>query len=224
MTDFAAYIPVVNRFDLLENAIANCIDLHEDLTIIDNSPGSGGIVKDDPSEIKIFRPPVPFTFAQSMNWMLHDARDRGKAFCVYMHSDSLVPPGACLALLDYGRQIVASGRSWGLLWTFYDIMAAYNPQMLDVIGEWDTNFPDYFGDNDWTHRINLASYECINTGIKVGHVGSQTINSDPLLKHITSIKFPLYRQYYEQKWGGIPGKETFVSPFDMDWSKLALKE
>jgi hypothetical protein len=221
MSDFAAYIPVVNRFDLLNDAVNNSRDLHEDLTVINNS--GTPLEKDEPDDIKVFEPPVPLTFAQSMNWMLHDAKARGKTFCIYMHSDSLVPPGACLALLDFGRKVVAEGKRWGLIWTFYDIMAAYNPKMLEVIGEWDTHLPNYFGDNDWTRRIKLAEYECLESGIEVGHIGSQTINSDPVLQYLNGINFPLYRSYYEQKWGGGPGSEKFTSPFNVDWNSITLK-
>lgn len=138
----------------------------------------------------------------------------GVKFCLHMHSDAIIPDGAIAQLLDTARLVESQGRKWGVIYTFYDILAVYNPLAAQEIGGYDTNLPAYFSDNDWYYRLDLAGYERIDTGIEVGHVGSATINSDPYLKNLNGITFPLYRQYYVAKWGGEPGKEKFKVPFN----------
>lgn len=213
MNDFAAYIPVVNRFDLLDQAVTNATEIDYALTIIDNSPE--GIPRGRyPHPLTVARSFVPMTFTQSMNFEMEDTARKGKKFCLHMHSDSIVPSGAIDSLLTKAREIDNAGRKWGVIYSFYDIMAIYNPAAAIDIGGYDTNFSAYFSDNDWYRRLDLAGWERINTGIEVGHVGSQTINSDKRLQFLNEQTFPLYSHYYSIKHGGEPGHEKFSVPFD----------
>jgi hypothetical protein len=213
VNDYAAYIPVVNRFDLLKDAITNARDVADELTVVDNSPE--GKVHELFPDVQVFRTPIPMTFTQSMNFEFWDTRRKGKKFCLHMHSDSLVPVGAIHRLLEKAREVEESGVKWGVIYSFYDIMAIYNPIAGEAVGGYDINFPAYFSDNDFYRRLKLAGYECLESGISVGHMGSQTINSDPFLKFLNGVTFPLYRQYYIAKWGGEPGQETFRTPFNL---------
>jgi GT2 family glycosyltransferase len=223
MSDYAAFIPVVNRPDLLINAVNSVTCLHDDLTIIDNSPNgmvanivvpteSGGYARWLPP-VKVFHPPVPLSFTQSMNWELEETLRRGKTLCVHMHNDAIVPEGACESLLDYAHNIHNQRTRWGVIYTHYDILCVYNPKVYEAIGGYDTNFAAYFSDNDYFRRMDLAGWERINSGIQIGHVGSQTINSDAYLRHLNGVTFPLYREYYRAKWGGVVGEEQFTYPF-----------
>jgi len=209
-TDFCAFIPVVNRIDLLQNVIAAVQPLWDDLTVIDNSE-RGVNVK--PDKIKICCPPVPFSFTQSMNWELKQTLRRGKTFCVHMHNDAIIPEGACEKLLEFASNTHHTQQQWGVIYTLHDILCIYNPKVYEAIGGYDTNFSAYFSDNDYFRRMDLAGWKRINSGIEVGHVGSQTINSDPYLRHVNQVTFPLYREYYRAKWGGVPGEEQFTHPF-----------
>jgi hypothetical protein len=216
MTDYAAYIPVVNRQDLLNDVVDNAFDVWGDLTVIDNS------VEGMRPAARTYRSPVPLSFTQSMNYEMVDAQLRNKKFCVHMHSDAVFPRGTISKLLEFAREVDAAGRRWGVIYTYYDVLAVYNPRAYEDIGGFDTNFAAYFSDNDWYHRLDLAGWERIESGIKVDHIGSQTVNSNPLLKHINEITFPLYRQYYVAKWGGEPGKEVYKRPFraPLTWGKI----
>jgi hypothetical protein len=223
MSDYAAFIPVVNRPDLLVSTVEAVSCLHDDLTIIDNSPDGMVAEIKIPAEnggykrwlrpVKLFRPPVPMTFTQSMNWELEETLRRGKSFCVHMHNDAIIPEGACESLLEMARNINNQNRPWGVIYTLYDILCIYNPKVYEAIGSYDTSFAAYFSDNDYFRRMDLAGWERINSGIQVGHVGSQTINSDAYLRHLNGVTFPLYREYYRAKWGGNPGEERFIHPF-----------
>ncbi len=114
---------------------------------------------------------------------------------------------------DYRRE----GRRWACAWTFYDILWAINPVAVADIGGWDTELTSYFTDNDFKRRMGLAGWECIDTHIQgLSHEGSSVINSDPYLRYLNGVTFPLRRAYYVAKWGGEPGNERFYKPFNQE--------
>lgn len=211
MIDYAAYIPVVNRPDLLQQCVERARPVRDNLTVIDNSP-DGWVKPSD--QYRLLRGPVPLSFTQSMNWEFKDCHDQGKKFCVHMHSDSIVPEGVFERLLDKAREIEASGERWGVIFTLYDILAVYNPEAGLAIGGFDTNFTAYFSDNDFYRRLRLAKYKTLESHIEVGHIGSQTIKSDPYLATVNDATFPLARAYYQAKWNGNPDHEKWVRPFN----------
>ena len=212
MTDVAAYIPVVNRPDLLQQAVTNAWEVWDDLTVIDNSV-EGMVV--EPESIKVHRGLVPMSYTQSMNWGFADTLRKGKKFCLHMHSDSIVPEGAIEKLMSRVREIDGSGKKWGVVYTYYDVLCVFNAEAAVEIGGFDTNFHAYYSDNDFYHRMELAGYERFNTEHNVGHHGSQTVNSDPYLRFVNTITFPLMRQYFVAKWGDLPGHEIFKTPFNL---------
>jgi hypothetical protein len=215
MSDYAAFVPVVNRPDLLCHVIAAAAPLHDDFTVIDNSGVGMAACAALPwsPPVNVFTPPVPLSFTQSMNWELEETLRKGKAFCIHMHNDAIIPEGACEKLLEYARLVQSTRSRWGVIYTLHDILCVYNPRVYEAIGGYDTNFAAYFSDNDYFRRMDLAGWDRIVSGIEVGHVGSQTINSDPYLRHVNNVTFPKYREYYCAKWGGDPGAEQFTYPF-----------
>ncbi len=214
MSDHYAYVFYVNRMDLLDRAIHAFPDLLGNLTVVDNSEYKNEVKITGP--IELFRPPVPFTYAQSMNWMLKDALERKVDFIVHFHSDAYsMNPNAVEELLEKVREYRDTNRRWACAWTHYDLLWAINPIALQDIGGWDTNLPTYFGDQDARRRWGLAGWECIDTHIQgIDHEGSATINSDPKLQFLNSIVFPLHSFYYQQKHGGEPGHEKYTVPFN----------
>jgi len=209
MDDYRAFIFHVNREDLLAKALRSAAEIGDYLTVVDNSRDGLSM-----AVARHYRPPVPLSFSQSMNFAMTSAKGHGSSFVLLMHSDAEAHSGSCMQLVEYARRLNTEGRKWGVLFTNYDALAALNLALLDDVGLWDTNLPQYFSDNDYYRRIALAGYEKIETGIPVDHTPSTTINSDPELKFLNGVTFPLYEQYYTQKWGGKPGKEIFKIPFN----------
>lgn len=88
-----------------------------------------------------------------------------------------------------------------------------NNYIYNKVGLFDNNiFPAYFEDNDYAYRLQLSGYphtshEFLNPEI---YRNSQTIAKDPSLNN----NFEKNRNYYIQKWGGEPYKETFLTPFN----------
>lgn len=89
------------------------------------------------------------------------------------------------------------------------------------VGLFDENFyPAYFEDCDHFRRVALSGakavavpgFECIHG--EAPYWGSSTVHSDPELARRNGITFGNLRKYYANKWGGEPGKESFMRPFN----------
>lgn len=95
-------------------------------------------------------------------------------------------------------------------------LAAVNPVLLDTIGYFDENFfPIYYEDTDLSRRSALAGvkfYTVEDTDIV--HMGSTTVKTVDELKPQQSVTMQANSEYYKRKWGGIPGEEKFVTPFN----------
>lgn len=102
----------------------------------------------------------------------------------------------------WGAKVIeADIHSWHLI--------ALHRSCFERIGLFDTNFHAYFEQTDWCRRLHLVGWEQgfvrrpINALSQAvgGHLDLVSCPADPLLR------------YYEQKWGGSKGEETFVQPF-----------
>jgi hypothetical protein len=213
--DFAAYCFYVNRPELLKRAVDSFAATWDELTIVDNS--GYGIDTDLPDSVTIFEPPVPLSYAQSCNWMLKDAEKKHVDFILHFHSDATTTnPTAVHELLTYVRQMRDSGMDrWACAWTLYDVFWAVNPIAARDVGGWDTDFPNYHTDQVMKQRWKRRGWQLIDTHIEgMSHEGSAVTNSDPELKLRQQFMFPLIRMYYQSMYGGIPGEEKTLVPFD----------
>lgn len=202
------FIPHVNRLDLLEGALESVNDSCVTRIVINNS----GVPITVDAEA-VIDTNVPLSASQSLNLIQRIACN--EPFYLFMHSDAEASPGAVNALIAKADSLTAESIKWGVIFTNYDSLAAFRTEAFSEVGEWDTNLPQYFTDNDMYRRLRLAGWELIDSGIAVNHYGSQTIRSDSKRGFINSITFPLYRQYYVRKWGGEPGHECYNQPFGL---------
>jgi hypothetical protein len=211
MNPIPIFIPCVNRVDLLQKAIASVpLDDRWQVEVINNTgaPVLDGIAAGD------CNPPVPLTASQSLNYMQVIAKEWESPFYFFMHNDAEAEPGTVEGLYQMARAKTENGDKWGVIFTYYDTLAAYNTAAFAEVGPWDQNLPQYFTDNCMYRRMRLAGYELAESHLPVKHVGSQTIHSDPLRELVNSITFPIYLNYYQAKWGGPPGHEIFTVPFN----------
>jgi glycosyltransferase involved in cell wall biosynthesis len=83
------------------------------------------------------------------------------------------------------------------------------------IGSFDENFsPAYFEDNDYVYRCILSGLKPVRSqNSPFYHYGSRTQNFDQSHPVVPSPIFEKNRDYYVRKWGGLPGKESFQTPF-----------
>ena len=97
------------------------------------------------------------------------------------------------------------------------------PAMYNYIGRFDENFsPAYFEDNDYCYRTILSGHRCVRSqNAAFYHYGSRTQNSgDPV---VPSPVFERNRDYYVNKWGGLPDRETRTKPWNnenLDWTAV----
>lgn len=83
-----------------------------------------------------------------------------------------------------------------------------------TVGEFDENFKGaYFEDNDYLYRCKQAGIIIEETELMNPEVyhQSMSIRKDPSLNE----NFENNKQYYIQKWGGVPTEEQYVKPFNM---------
>jgi hypothetical protein len=83
--------------------------------------------------------------------------------------------------------------------------------------QFDERFrPAYFEDNDYHRRVILGGEgdRIFGVNLPFHHVGSATLDRAPEARAAFAPKFERNRAYYVEKWGGLPGSETFTTPFN----------
>ena len=93
---------------------------------------------------------------------------------------------------------------------------------LDKVGYFDENFyPAYFEDNDYHYRIKLAGLKAYRTNQALYfHYGSRTIKDNKYVKTNRNQTFLANQEFFKEKWGDVPGKEKYTTPFNGDKEKL----
>ena len=125
--DYAIFCPVVNRFDLLDAAVASTAPYN--MTVIDNSNGKLGDRYKGAEHVTVYIPSVPLTFQQTSNLECWLAKQRGAKYYVHMHSDAQFPTERIGELLDIARR--ADGKRWLVIFTLYDILCVYNVAAME---------------------------------------------------------------------------------------------
>ena len=208
MSTIPVFIPYVNRLDLLQKAVASVPrQLTPEPLVINNS--------DSPLTVpcRIVIPSVPLTFAQTQNFMLKISMDRHVPFYLFMHSDAEAVGDTVQRLVAMAKAFTIQNRKWGVIFTNYDALAAFNTAAFRKVGGWDTMLSWYLSDCDMYRRLRLAGYELLESNLPVRHEPSQTINADPAIKRNVEMEVPFRQAYYRTKWGGPNEHEIFDVPW-----------
>jgi len=85
---------------------------------------------------------------------------------------------------------------------------------FEEVGLFDENFdPAYYEDNDYHYRIKLTkkwkAYKC---SVPYYHIGSKTFFE--LQDQGVNMRVTQNRDYYLEKWGGLPGSEKYLIAFN----------
>lgn len=207
-------LPVLNRIDLLEQALASIDVPVEKLLIVDNS---GGAL--DLNEIRkkygawVLSYGSNLGYSASINAGFHAC----KPPWLTMSNDMVWDPGSIAKLLkahEEHPEMVLICSKLGLIGTLW------TPKAIEQVGYLDENFhPAYFEDVDWWRRLVLSGAPTMGVQEATGkHVGSATIKSDPDLERKNALTSGANGAYYCKKWGGEPRKEIFTHPFnDPNW-------
>jgi len=113
---------------------------------------------------------------------------------------------------DLDRLVQAMDTDGPMLACLFEFGAfALNQATVDLVGWYDENFyPIYFDDNDYRRRCQVAGVPVLNLISRTRHFGSATIHSG-YARH-NERTFPRNGDYYVNKWGGPPGRETVTAP------------
>lgn len=217
--------PVLNRYDLLERMLASVDHPVYRLLVIDNGKGDYSVMPDWDifSGWVTFEPPsAGMGYGGAINFGITQYAEA--PWWLWVSNDVVFEPGFLERLVDVMEnpeaKVVTGGFTWG----------AINKAAVDKIGlvdEWSF-FPIYFDDNDYHYRTWLAGVEWaeITKGWKHGegeHKGSLTIHSDPAIKNRNHQTFEANKARYIEKWGGLPGEETYTTPWNEGGSVRTVK-
>jgi hypothetical protein len=213
-------IPLLNRLDLLEKAIAS-YDHPHDLFIVNNNSMDADFNKafdalQEKLRFDCRRPRYNLGCSASWNLILMQAIARGCEFCYVGSNDTISEPGELAKLVQVPRP-PEEGMWMGCGFNFFCLRVAVIP----IVGWFDENFyPGYFEDNDWVYRCSLASVGIGQPAIRMRHLGSQTVASDAICAQGNSRTFSANGAYYYAKWGGGPGGEKFKHPHNREDKNL----
>ena len=209
--DISICIPTLRRYDLLELFLKGLLESTvkpDYIYIIDN----GGKYNINIPELNIivYRPNENLGVAKSWNWFI----DNTPEIRIIANDDLLFYPDTIQNMVSNYEDSVIS---------FPDGLPGYSCFVLpntvvDKVGYFDdTISPNYayFEDNDYARRVSLASCGTkIIPNVRVEHKGSGTKKSfDRNELKIHNRKYSEASLRYARKWGGLPGKEKYYTPF-----------
>lgn len=213
--------PAYARFDLLERMLGS-IDLPVGRGIvIDNS--CTGQAKRAMARVgcgpewRAFEPPfTSLGLAGSINAGITQTADA--PWWLWASDDVVFSPGD----LDAISSLIESHGDQPVLVTYRFAVLALNRSVIERVGlfdEWSFH-PLYFDDTDMARRCRLAGIPILydKWGITEGVEGvkhSTTVLTNHDLAAANNRSWAMNQAAYVAKWGGLPGKETYDTPWDL---------
>lgn len=214
-------VPAISRFDALEANLANFDHPVERLVIIDNSltgytyaPPAGSPIQ----SVHHIRPVLGLGVTGGFNagimqtpeapWWLLTSTDIGYGPGDLERIAELMDDDA------YPTVVTGSRNDQRLLRGAY---MAVNRACVEAVGLYDewAFWPLYFEDDDYVRRCELADVDWLEYDGHIAHDRSITIRSDNRAASNNARTFPDCRQRYVEKWGGLPGRETYDTPYGL---------
>jgi len=214
----ALICPVVSRFDLLEAMLDSLDHPIDRLVIVDNS--LSGYTARKPEvvrRVQYIRPILPLGYPGGINAGISQTPDA--SWWMWVSNDLRFGPGDLAAIAEHmeparvPRMVTGSDRR------LRNAYAAANRDCIEAVGLFDewTFYPIYFDDDDYEYRCHLGGVEWMTFDGAISHAGSMTINSDSVMAAANARTFSENRERYVAKWGGPPGSEQFVTPWNRPW-------
>lgn len=219
---FTCYIPCGGDLYLTQRAVESL------LPQLAEYPGTRAVILNnteapiDPADFPgaVIEPmPVRLLHGQSINWMVRDAYKNQEPFCMSLHNDAKLYPGAVKELLDKWQEIQYTNTRWGAITLGHnngDAFVLWNPEFFHKENVWHDPvlLPFYYLDNHMYRIMELRGYPIIRTEHDLLlHEGSHSIKNDPILRRKNDIVFKYHGMIYNEIWGGYPGSETSNDPY-----------
>ena len=218
-------VPTLNRHDLCSNLLssaANGTVVPDLAVVVDNGSGRidlSGVAGRMP--VEIIRPERNLGVGPSWNLL-------AKKF-IADDSDRLLVVGDDVTLhADVVEKLLGVMSDGSVDFAFPDPARSTMHQMFscfmaklslfEKVGFFDERFyPAYFEDNDFHYRMRLAGAVEAVASCGYDHVNSATIKKyTPKQKEAHHKQFRACKNYYVEKWGGLPHVETYKVPFNAD--------
>jgi predicted O-methyltransferase YrrM len=224
------FIPVVNRFDLLEKAVKSIkTDLYDEYIIFNNSELEIPEEVYSGTQFRVLNPERRMTFTETQNAMRQYAIDNEFDFYSFMHNDGEVHDDTDRELVLYAE---TCKDNWGVIFTNYDVLCAFNTKAVENIGVWgDEEWPPqqngYLLDNDYYRRVRSQGYVIKELTYReityfpservggVSHFGSATLK-DPKEQETWDSQVVSVYAHYVKKWGGESGQEKYDHAYNVD--------
>ena len=207
-----------NRLTRLLQALDSdpCSSFDLSFTIVDN----GGKLSESEwmepisalkSEVHILVPPENLGVSRSFNLMM-----RRLGQCIIANDDIMVSKEDISLLVQEADErpdsmfVGEHEGGWTIFW-------ANRPGKWLAMGGFDESFyPAYYEDNDANRRLELTGLHRTKVTLPGwSHDNSSTLHDgSDAYKQAHWSAFNRNALYYQRKWGGMPGCETFTTPFN----------
>ena len=206
-------IPTLRRYDLLKKLIVSLErgSIKPDhYYIIDNG---GGLKLNETPRTSIYKPGKNIGVSKSWNWFIKNVPE-SRLIC---NDDLIFSQNDLQKLID---NIIPMHITFPKSSGYLNIFSCFilNDDVVNKVGLFDESISPnygYFEDNDYYRRMELlkVKFKAV-LNCNINHVGSATLNSfnqDEKKDH--DKRFKTAKANYIKKWGGMPKKETFSTPY-----------
>lgn len=200
-------VPILVGPDLLWE-LMDAIDTYEigEKIIIDN----GTVIEEEEAYrrgITLVRPGCNLGVAGSWN---HIIKMRPKARWWAIFNFDLIPGPGDLERLEEHMDTVGGVAMLSSFSAF-----ALDRDAVQRAGMFDESFsPAYFEDNDFARRCELAGVSVVGLPSGAMHRNSSTLSLSQEAREGNHRTFSENRDLYVSKWGGLPHREVYTTPFD----------
>ena len=183
-------IPILNRYDLLENVLESINYPVDNILIIDN----GGEYKTN-RDVTVLN--MPENLGMSASWNLGIKLYPKSSYWLFASADTVWGDTALKEIDEHSGpdKLILTNDSYGCF--------SVGENVIEKVGLFDEYFyPIYFEDNDFHERVARLCPEntIVSTSIQTApESGSQTINSDEKLRDRNGETFLKNEEYYKYK-------------------------
>jgi GT2 family glycosyltransferase len=205
-------IPTLSRYDLLKRCLESAeagIIKPDRYLVIDN----GGSLDLKLPKLEVVKFGYNLGVAKSWNYFINYTEEV-RVICnddIFFHPETLRN-----LLAEYeGNQITCTRDLEASSFSLFTI----GDELVNTVGLFDESISPgyaYFEDNDYAYRMELLGYQIHRVhNCSCGHFGSATLknySSREMEDHHN--KFRIAQNNYQKKWGGLPGKEEYKTPYN----------
>jgi len=214
-------VPIFNQYQLIPQflkALMESTVVPDNVIYFDNGLKNllDYLKEDDYSfKFEIYQPEKNMGTAIAWNYMIKNTPEER----IILNDDIFVHKNTIQNLIDTEGSLVACSKE-----STINVFSCFliRDSCIEKIGYFDETISPhyaYFEDGDYARRILLANLEITRADCSADHYngGSQTMKALPpsrLQEH--HMKFNFARNNFFRKWGGLPGEEVYLKPFNKD--------